>query len=549
MHKNSFAEGTLVSYAAVVITKILGLVYTIPFYRIIGAQGGFIYSTAYSVYALFLDISTSGIPVAMSILVSEYLAKEKYRSKERAYRLGFQVVSVISVTAFMLLQLFARQIGSFFIETMQEGATLEQVAWAVRSISFSLLVVPMMSVTNGYLEGHKFISVPAASQVIEQLVRILVVLLGSYLVICVMGGTVTEGVCTALAGTALGGLAGFWYDRRKINANRDLFPQGSDEESADPDKVIIGKIIRYCSYIVVISVSGSLYNIIDTRLLITGLLRCGYGDIDVQTIASINSTWAPKICAIINAISTGMTASIAPHMAESFAAGDYQSLHAKLTQAMTIVLTITVPLAIGMIIFAGPVYQVFYGSSAYGPSILVLTLLLNVVSNLTTILAMSMQSMNLGRQATWIIVFGIVLNMSLDLPLLYLFDTIGLAYLGPSVSSVLTQTVVLVLLLTVLRGQIHFSVRRWLDNARTLVVPLAAMTAAVLAVKAFWPIPDTTRLDIVWRLGVYALLGMAVYFPLAARSGALAAAFGPHYRKRLSGWLHRGRKEQNDEER
>ena len=64
--KNSFTESTFISYFAIVASKVLGVVYNIPFYALIGTAGGFIYSIAYQIYALFLDISTSGIPTAIS---------------------------------------------------------------------------------------------------------------------------------------------------------------------------------------------------------------------------------------------------------------------------------------------------------------------------------------------------------------------------------------------------------------------------------------------------------------------------------------------------
>ena len=64
MRKNSFVEGTVVAYISILITKIIGAVYVIPFYEIIGTDGGVLYSYAYNVYNLFLNISISGIPAS-----------------------------------------------------------------------------------------------------------------------------------------------------------------------------------------------------------------------------------------------------------------------------------------------------------------------------------------------------------------------------------------------------------------------------------------------------------------------------------------------------
>ena len=75
MKKNTFVEGTIFASMAFLIIKVLGAVYVIPFYKIIGETGGVLYSYAYNVYNVFLDISTSGIPIAVSIIIAEYFMK------------------------------------------------------------------------------------------------------------------------------------------------------------------------------------------------------------------------------------------------------------------------------------------------------------------------------------------------------------------------------------------------------------------------------------------------------------------------------------------
>ena len=65
--RNGFVEGTMIAYAAIVLSKLIGAFYSIPFYAIIGERGGVVYSCAYNIYNLFLTISTSGIPTAISI--------------------------------------------------------------------------------------------------------------------------------------------------------------------------------------------------------------------------------------------------------------------------------------------------------------------------------------------------------------------------------------------------------------------------------------------------------------------------------------------------
>ena len=65
MKKNGFMEGAIIATIAIIISKVLGVLYVIPFYKIIGEQGGALYGYAYNIYNIFLIISSAGIPLAI----------------------------------------------------------------------------------------------------------------------------------------------------------------------------------------------------------------------------------------------------------------------------------------------------------------------------------------------------------------------------------------------------------------------------------------------------------------------------------------------------
>ena len=102
-------------------------------------------------------------------------------------------------------------------------------------------------------------------------------------------------------------------------------------------------------------------------------------------IASISSTWIPKICMIITALSMGLVSSLAPHMAESNTLGEQRQINAKLNQALGTLVLIAVPMGLGMILLSEPVFRLFYGESAYGSGILQLAVVVNVVGSMATV--------------------------------------------------------------------------------------------------------------------------------------------------------------------
>ena len=524
MRKNSFVEGTIIAYIAIVITKLLGALYNIPFYAIIGERGGVIYSYAYTIYALFLDISTSGIPVAISIVISEYATRGMYRSKEKAYSLGLQLVVLISLVAFAVLQLLAEPIGRYFIGDMTQGVSVSEVAVAIRTIAVCVLIVPFLSMRRGYLQGHKCMSAASTSQVIEQIVRIAVVLVGAYVAIFVLDLGTTAGVCVALLGAAVGALVALFYLRRKKKANAELFFEGVDceEETPASNKEILRKIFFYCITIIIVSMATNVYNIVDMKMLLVGLHNLHYSDEATQVIASIASSWIPKICMIVAALSIGMTSSIAPHMAESYTSGDLHGVNHKLNQALGTLLVVSLPLATGMAMFADPVYRVFYGDSLYGGNILILALAVNVVGSMTTVVGMAMQSMDRGKTVCIYTVVGIVLNTALDLPLIYGFNAIGLpAYLGASAASIVGQTVTVLLLLGSLRRELKFTYSPAWRTFWRVLLPTAVMAAVVWLLKWLWPVVETRGWLLLVQLAVFGGAGALVYALLAYTTGAL----------------------------
>ena len=528
MRKNGFVEGAAIAYVAIVITKLMGAVYNIPFYSIIGDKGGIIYSYAYSIYTLFLDISTSGIPIAISIVISEYNSLGKFRSKEKAYSLGLRVVLGVSLAAFLFLQVFSKQIGGYFLKDMTEGVSVDEIAFAVRAVSYCLLIVPFLSMKRGYLQGHKFLAPPSHSQVIEQFVRIVFVLCGSYIAINVLKADVTIGVGVALIGAAVGAVIAQMYLVRAHYANREQFPiKGGTERKAEPTGKILRDIFSHCATLVLVSITMSVYNLVDLKMLLLGLHKLSYDDEVAQLVSSIASTWIPKICMIISALSIGLTSSIAPFIAENYAKGKWKSVNLKINQAVGTVLAVSVPIGIGMILFAEPVYRLFYGESLYGGGILQLAIVVNILGSITTVISMAMQSMNRGKSVCAFTILGVIINTALDLPLIYLFDAIGIpAYLGASAASIVGQLVTMLLLLTSLKRSINFSYRPMISVILRAAPAAILMSGAVVLLKHLWPVTQGRGILLIVQFAFYGIAGALVYIPLTYRSKVLSDVFG-----------------------
>ena len=187
MKKNSFVTGAFITTLGIVLAKILGIFYVIPFYSIVGNEGGALYGYAYTIYSLFMSLATLGIPLGISKIISEYQALGYYNAKKKAFIIGKKVALLLGFSCFLILLLIAPLLAKGILGDLVGGNTLKDITFVIRVISTALLVVPVLSIYRGYFEGHRFMSPPSFSQVIEQIIRVVVIVLGSFLILKVIG--------------------------------------------------------------------------------------------------------------------------------------------------------------------------------------------------------------------------------------------------------------------------------------------------------------------------------------------------------------------------
>ena len=121
------------------------------------------------------------------------------------------IVLIISLITFLIVFIFSEEIATLFIGNLQGGNSIADISFVIKVISFSLLIIPYVSILRGYLQGHKYITPSTNSQIIEQILRIFVVLVGSYLAINVFNKDIKIGVAWALTGAFIGGIGSLIY--------------------------------------------------------------------------------------------------------------------------------------------------------------------------------------------------------------------------------------------------------------------------------------------------------------------------------------------------
>lgn len=538
MKKNGFVEGTFIATFAIIIVKVLGALYVIPFYRIIGESGGALYSYAYNVYNLFLNISTAGIPIAISKLISEYNTLEMYEAKERAYKLGRNIILIISVIAFFMLFVFSREFASLILGEIKGGNTLDDVSFVIKCVSFCLLIIPFLSVSKGYLQGHKYITPSSISQVIEQVVRIAVLLMGSYIVINVLNKSVTLGVGVSVFAAFVGGCSAYLYIKIKMIKNKSAFPTKNTKDNVS-NKEIFKKILKYSIPIIIVSVATDIYSLTDMTLVVRTSYKLGYTAKEAELIASIISTWAPKICMIINAVAIGMGTSLIPHMVSSYTKKDYTSSNKRFNEALRIIIVSTLPLAVGLAFLSEPVYTLFYGNNTYGTLILRYTSISSFFASIYIVISLSLQSLNKFKTVYVSSIMGFLINALLDVPLMHLFNLMGLeAFYGAILATILGYVFSYIYSLTSLKRGMNFNYSETLDTIKKVFLPITLMSIVLVILNLFVKLPTNGIMRMCLVLGLYTLLGAFVYLGISYKTGLLYEVFGKDYVDNLLRKLH-----------
>ena len=440
MKKNGFLEGAFIATISVIICKILGLIYVIPFYSIIGEQGGALYSYAYSIYSIFLSLATVGIPTAISKIVSEYNALGYQYLKQKAYKIGLKLLVGLGIICFIILFIFAPQVAILIKGNAVGGNSIESITLVIRSISTAVLIVPLLSAKKGYMQGHKFMSVPQFSTVIEQLIRVIIIVVGSYLSYKVFGMDLDQSIAIAVFGATIGAICAYFFVDRKIKQNKKEFnidAKITEEEKKISNKTLLKKIVFFALPFVLIDLIKSAYDLVDLFTVVRTLTAVGYSTIDAENVVGVISTWASKLNMIIISISMGLTASLIPNIMPSFVKKDFKDVSKKINQALQILIILTIPMTIGLSFLAYPVWNAFYGYNAVGIDVLRIYVFLALTSSFQSVLVESSQIMNNTKLTLGSLILGVIIKLILNVPMIHLFNFIGLqGYYGPTIASI-----------------------------------------------------------------------------------------------------------------
>lgn len=515
MKRSTFKQGAIIATFAIIFTKLLGIIYVIPFYKIIGNRGGALYGYAYNIYSVFLSLSTVGIPLAISKLVSEYNALGYYHTRENVFKQGRKVILFFASVIFLLLFIFSSSIARLIIGDITGGNTIKDIQFVIRVIATAILVIPSLSILRGYLQGNKYIETSSFSQVIEQTSRVLIVVLGSYIALKITG-SITIAVSVACFGATIGGIAALFYLSRKVKNNKDDFiinmPMKS-EESLITNKVIWKKIVKYAVPFVMIDVVGNACNLINMFTVVKILVKhCNWNINNAEIVMSTLTTWGSKLNMIIIALATGLVVSLLPHVTSSYIRKDMDTVKKYINEAYSLLLYLAIPMTIGLSFLSKPVWQIFYGNHGLAAEVFSVFVFNALTSSLYTVTLTIMQSINRYKVVFYSLFLEVFIKLILQYPLMILAYKLGFGpYIGNISATIIATSSTFIISMTYMVKKMNISLYDTFKDVLKIVLYTFVMFISLKIVNVFIPLESSSRFKSIIIIAIYTIVGGSVY--------------------------------------
>jgi len=405
--KQSFVQGAAMLTAAVIIVKVIGALYKIPLGNILGDEGMGYFGAAYNIYALLLTISTAGLPVALSRMVSEANALGKRLQVKRTFTVARMAFFVFGLIATLLMMLFPN--------TMADAIDNPEAAASILVLGPSVLLCCLMSAYRGYTQGLSDMVPTSVSQVLEVLGK-LVFGLGLAWILVQKGLGLPTAAAGAIAGVTIGSFAALVY----IVVYKRRMEKRTAAPVAVPDVpegrgTIFAKLLKIGIPVTIGSAVLNIIALIDTKLILN---RLQFGAGLAYEEANILYGVYFKVQTLFNlpsAFVVPLTVSAIPAISTYIARKQYKDASQVTGAALKLCALLGMPMALGMSVLAEPIMNVLYpGSNEQGPALLAILGIASFFVCLTMMTNAILQAYGHERVPVWTMPIGGVVKIALN---------------------------------------------------------------------------------------------------------------------------------------
>ncbi len=437
--KQSVLNGAMMLMFGVILVKLIGVLFKIPLTDMIGIVGRGYFNSAYEVYTPIFAISMAGLPVAVSRMIAENVALERYREARAVFNVSKKVFIIVGTIGSLILLIAAYP----YCALVAGKNSLPAVLCVAPSIFFCCF----MSAYRGYYEGLRNMTPTAISQVVEALGKLVIGLILSKIVISIGEGQYESGMlasgnisatvfgnqvtslteansvivpwaaAAAVMGVTVGSIASTVFLMICYKMKGDGFSrvQLVNSPKARQGEVIAKDMIKIAIPMVISALILNITNLIDTVTIQTRLataLETGFNTVVSMHSEAINEAvslsrldlsnqaevvkylWGAYGTALdfknlVPTITIQLGVSALPALAAAWAIKDKKSVKSTIETVLRIGMLIALPAGIGMASLASPILTILYGRGASSDAIPVVAPILMSYGFATCIMAIS----------------------------------------------------------------------------------------------------------------------------------------------------------------
>ncbi len=490
----SIGRGFAVLSFSSIAVKLLSLIFVPVMRKLLGGSYGYgVFAAANEVYAFVYVITSAGMPVAVSKIVSELTSYKNPREAERSFRLARSMLILLGLIFSVLMAVFAKPVAHFMNN---------DESWAgLLFLSPSILICSVMAAYRGYFQGRRNMTPTAVSQIVEQLVHVVISIITVLLL-------KNRGIIWAVAGASIGTTIGSFVSLLIIINYKASYKEIEKKERRIgrivPTKSLIFTLIYY-SIPITLS-SGIQYggNMIDASILSGRLTAAGFSE--KTSIALYGDLMATRqLINVPTALVSALCVSILPALTALFAKNDMIGTKEKAEYGFKLLYTVAMPIAVAMTVFAREIYKLLGFGSNY---VLLTTLSFSVLLLGTVHLQNSiMQSVNKLFTSTVFLGISILIKALLN----YILVSIhSLNVYGAVLSTYISYVIPLLL-------NHYFLVRKTGLNVNPVKKAVLPFICSLIMIAVAYPIEYLLGLP----FGDNSYIGTFISFVPAATAGAL----------------------------
>ena len=511
--KQTFLHGAALLALATAVVKVIGAFYKIPLKMVIGDQGYGYFITAYDIYSVLLMISTAGLPVAMSRMISQASALGNYNQVRRVYKTSQAIFLGLGIVSTVLMVGFAQQLAAF--QQQPNAAT------AIACLGPCALFMGIISTFRGFFQGQGDMRPTSVSQVLEAVFK-LVVGLGAAFAIMYYTKSIPLSAAGAILGVTVSCAISVLYLFGKYRPAARELPRTQDTPMSYG--VTAKSLLAIAVPITIGSAGLQLLTVVEQNLYMGQLLTANGLSQDaadtMKGIYSMTMTIFNMPCAFIVPISISVIPAITSHLTLQNNRGVRETEES----AARITGLISLPCSVGLCILARPVMALLGG---YSGEKLDLAAKLMAVLGACIFLYAIIQYTNSLMQAhgyAYIPVVNMLLAGVAKLAVVYiLVGNPNIGILGAPLGALLCYAAIAVMNLAAIAKAVPQK-PQLLRNLLRPLLPAALMGAAVYA--SYWVLTQLLGQDVsrVILCGLPIAVGVVVYCGAAVLCKSITAA-------------------------